>query len=205
MAAINSDIMIRSIMLEIGLAAFIFRSAGLGDVPLAVNQVLMQFIMITSHALDGFAFAAEALVGRAMGARNPAALRRGAILCTQWAAGMVALLSLAFSLTGPEIIALMTTAEEVREAAGPLLPWAILAPLAGMPAFMLDGIFIGATRTRDMRNAMTVSLALYLVMLFTIAPFFAAHGLWAALMFFFAARGVTLGLRYPALEASARP
>lgn len=203
MAAVNSDIMIRSILLEIGIAVFVFRSAALGDVALAANQVLLQFILITSHALDGFAFAAEALVGRAMGARNAAALRRAAILSSQLAGLLVVALAAAFVFAGPWIIAMMTTATEVRATAESLLPWLILAPLVGMPAFMLDGVFIGATRTRDMRNAMIVSLALYLTLIFTLASVFGASGLWAALLFFFAARGVTLGLRYPALEAAA--
>ncbi|WP_340109884.1 MATE family efflux transporter [Pikeienuella sp. HZG-20] len=204
MALVNGDIMIRSILLEIGMAVFVFRSAALGDVGLAANQVLLQFVMIASYVLDGFAFAAEALVGRAMGARAPAALRRAAILSSQWAGTLVLVVAVIFIVFGPSIIALMTTAPEIRAAAEALLPWLIAAPLIGMPAFMLDGIFIGATRTRDMRNAMAVSLALYLVLIFTLAPLFGAPGLWAAFLFFFAARGVTLGLRYPALEASAR-
>ncbi|MEM8755594.1 MAG: MATE family efflux transporter, partial [Pseudomonadota bacterium] len=83
------------------------------------------------------------------------------------------------------------------------LIWMVIAPPLGMPAWMLDGIFIGATRTRDMRNAMIVSLAAYLILLFTLPELFGNHGLWAAMLFFFMARGVTLGLRYPALEASA--
>ena len=196
--------MIRSILLEIGMAVFVFRSAALGDVGLAANQVLLQFVMIASYVLDGFAFAAEALVGRAMGARAPAALRRAAILSSQWAGTLVLVVAVIFIVFGPSIIALMTTAPEIRAAAEALLPWLIAAPLIGMPAFMLDGIFLGATRARDMRNAMAVSLALYLVLIFTLAPLFGAPGLWAAFLFFFAARGVTLGLRYPALEASAR-
>lgn len=203
MAAVNGDIMIRSVLLEVGMGVFVFRSAALGDVALAANQVLLQFMLITSHALDGFAFAAEALVGRAMGARNAVALRRAAILSSKWAGLLVVGLAAAFLIAGPSIIALMTTASAVRAEAEALLPWLILAPLFGMPAFMLDGVFIGATRTRDMRNAMIVSLALYLALLFTLAPLFGAHGLWAALLFFFGARGVTLGLRYPALEAAA--
>lgn len=205
MAAVNGDILIRSILLEIGLAAFVFRSAASGDVTLAANQVLMQFIMLAAHALDGFAFAAEALVGKAMGGRNRAALRRAAWLASLWAMGTAGLISVVFALAGPGIIALMTNAEPVRDAAGALLPFAAMAPLIAAPAFMLDGIFIGATRTRDMRNAMIVSTALYLALLFTLAPAFGAPGLWMALLAFFGLRGVTLWRRYPALEAAAGP
>ncbi|MFV0473717.1 MAG: MATE family efflux transporter, partial [Pikeienuella sp.] len=192
-----------SVLLEIGMAVFVFRSAGLGDVALAGTQVMLQIVFIASHVLDGFAFAAEALVGRAMGAGDRAALRRATVLSAKWAGALAALLALAFLFGGEALIALMTTAEDVRVAAGALLPWLIIAPLAAMPAYLLDGVFIGATRTRDMRNAMIVSLGLYLAILFGLAPFFGAGGLWAALLFFFSARGITLALRYPALEESA--
>ncbi|MEX2518190.1 MAG: MATE family efflux transporter, partial [Paracoccaceae bacterium] len=100
MAVVNVDIMIRSILLEIGMAAFVFRSAAMGDVTLAANQVLIQFLMLTAYTLDGFAFAAEALVGRAMGARQRGALRRAAILTSLWAGGVVVILAVAFLLGG---------------------------------------------------------------------------------------------------------
>ena len=153
--------------------------------------------------MDGFAFAAEALVGRALGAWDRATLRRAAIVTSQWGLGTVILLALIFLVFGPAIIDVMTTAEEVRVAAYAFLFWMVLAPPLGMPSWMLDGIFIGATRTRDMRNAMVVSLAVYLVALFTLPEMFGNHGLWAAMLLFFVLRGVTLGLRYPALEAAA--
>ena len=203
MMAVNGDILIRTLLLQIGFSAFIFRSAGEGDVTLAANQILIQFLFITAHAMDGFAFAAEALVGRALGARDRATLRRAAIVTSQWGLGTVILLALIFLAFGPAIIDVMTTAEDVRVAAYAFLVWMVLAPPLGMPSWMLDGIFIGATRTRDMRNAMVVSLAIYLVALFTLPEMFGNHGLWAAMLLFFVLRGVTLGLRYPALEAAA--
>lgn len=205
MLAVNRDIMIRSIALQIGSAAFMSRSTALGDVGLAANHILLQFVMVASYVLDGFAFAAEALVGRAMGARSPAALRRAALLSGQWAAGLALLLAAAIALFGGTAIGMLTTAPDVAAAAAALLPWLIAAPLLGMPAFMLDGIFIGATRTRDMRSAMLVSLALYLPLLLFVAPAFGPAGLWAAFLFFYAARALALGMRYPALEAAARP
>ena len=203
MMAVNGDILIRTLLLQIGFSTFIFRSAGEGDVTLAANQILIQFLFITAHAMDGFAFAAEALVGRALGARDRATLRRAAIVTSQWGLGTVILLALIFLAFGPAIIDVMTTAEDVRVAAYAFLVWMVLAPPLGMPSWMLDGIFIGATRTRDMRNAMVVSLAIYLVALFTLPEMFGNHGLWAAMLLFFVLRGVTLGLRYPALEAAA--
>ncbi len=205
MAAVNGDIMLRSILLETAFAVFVFRSAGFGDATLAANQVLMQFMTFSAFALDGFAFAAEALVGRAMGGRDPAALRRASWMTSLWAGGFSLVVALAFALAGSEIVALMAKAEEVRAEAGRFLPFIAIAPLVGAPAFMLDGIFIGATRTRDMRNAVALSLAGFLAALWPLSAAFGAEGLWAALLLFLGLRGVTLFLRYPALEASARP
>jgi MATE family multidrug resistance protein len=205
MAAVNGDILIRSALLQLGFGFFLFQSARLGDVALAANQVLFQFVQVISFALDGFAFAAEALVGQAFGARRPAALRRAALLTSQWGLACVALLSAGFLLLGGPIIDLMTTAPGVREAARVCLPWVALAPLLGLAPFMLDGIFIGATRTRDMRDAMILSLPVYLIAWAALTPLFGVHGLWASLMVFYAARAITLGRRYPALERAAAP
>ncbi len=203
MAQVNGDILLRSLMLQFGFAFFMFRSADHGDVALAANQVLMQFLEISAFALDGFAFAAEALVGGAFGARRAGELRRAAVMSSAWGLGCVAALAAAFWLAGGAVIDLMTTSEEVRAAAREFLPWCALAPVVGLPAFMLDGIFIGATRSRDMRNAMAWSLAVYLAAWWVLTAMMGTHGLWAALMVFFVARGVTLFLRYPSLERAA--
>lgn len=203
MLSVNTDILIRSLLLQAIFLSFLFLGAGQGDTVLAANQVLMQFLHITAYALDGFAFAAEALVGQAMGARNRAGLRRSAVLASAWGAGSVAVLALAFLLAGGMIIDLMTTAPDVRDAARDYLPWMVAAPVMGLAAWMLDGIFIGATRTRDMRNMMAVSFAIYVVAVLLLLPLMGNHGLWGALLISFIARGVTLGLRYPALEAGA--
>ena len=138
-----------------------FVGADMGDVTLAANQVLLQFLHVTAYAMDGFAFSAEALVGQAMGARKRDRVRRAAIVTSIWGLISVVLLALVFALAGSAIIDLMTTAEEVRAAARDYLPYMVLAPLAGCAAWMLDGIFIGATRTRDMRNMMLISVLVY--------------------------------------------
>ncbi|WP_339947056.1 MATE family efflux transporter [uncultured Albimonas sp.] len=203
MAQVNGDILLRSLMLQFGFAFFMFRSADHGDVALAANQVLMQFLEISAFALDGFAFAAEALVGGAFGARRAGELRRAAVMSSAWGLGCVVALAASFWLAGGAVIDLMTTSPEVREAAREFLPWCALAPVVGLPAFMLDGIFIGATRSRDMRNAMAWSLAMYLAAWWVLTALMGTHGLWAALMVFFVARGVTLFLRYPSLERAA--
>lgn len=203
MASLNTDILLRSLMLQAGFISFTFFGAGLGDVTLAANQVLLQFLFITSYALDGFAFAAEAIVGQALGARDRARLRRGVRLCAELAGATMLLLAVAFWAGGEALIALMTTAEDVRAAARAYLPWMIAAPVLGGPSWLLDGIFIGATRGRDMRNMMAVSLALYGIAIALLLPAWGNHGLWAAMILFFVARAATLATRYPALEAEA--
>ena len=202
MAKVNSDIMIRSILLEIGFVSFLFLGSSFDDATLAANQVLIQFLNITAYALDGFAFAAEALVGQALGAKNRPLFRRAVIMTSQWGLGSVILMALAFFVFGNSIINVMTTAEDVRVVSYEYLPWMVAAPLAGVAAWMLDGIFIGATRTADMRNMMFISFCIYLIALALLLPNYGNHGLWASLIIFSIARGVTLGFKYPALEKS---
>lgn len=203
MAAVNRDILVRSLLLEAVFVSFLFLGADFGDVPLAANQVLLQFLHVTAYALDGFAFAAEALVGQAMGAKSVVRLRRGALITSAWSAGIMVAFALGIWLFGPMVIDLMTTSEDVRAEARVYLPWMIWAPVLGLACWMLDGIFIGATRTADMRNMMVISSAVYAVAVWALVPAFDNHGLWAALLISFVARGVTLGLKYPALERAA--
>lgn len=203
MAQVNTDILLRTLMLEAIFVSFMFYGTSLGDVTLAANQVLLQFLMFTAFALDGFAFAAEALVGSALGARERDKLRRSALLTSAWGAGTVVCLAIAFAVFGGAIIDLLTTAENVREVARTYLVWMVAAPVLGCAAWMFDGIFIGATRTRDMRNMMAVALSVYIVASVVLVPLIGNHGLWVALLMSFVTRGVTLGLKYPALEAVA--
>jgi len=224
MAAVNRDIFVRSFLLECIFVSFLFLGARFGDVTLAANQILAQFLHITAYALDGFAFGAEALVGQAVGARNRALVRRSAVLASFW--GVICVFAMAgiFALFGGALIDLMAGGYEfsrqaafpfvsatltedgavVRAAASDYLIYMVLAPLLGVAAWMLDGIFIGATRSADMRNMMAVSFAVYCMAAVVLVPMLGNHGLWIALLISFVARGVTLALRYPALEASAR-
>ncbi|WP_109468587.1 MATE family efflux transporter [Albibacillus kandeliae] len=203
MIAVNADIMIRSMLLVSISVSFLFLGSDFGDVTLAANQILLQFIEITACALDGFAFAAEALVGQAVGAANIPRLRRSIRLASLWSLGGVLLLTLAFTLWGGSIIDLMTTSVPVQSEARVYLIYMLFLPLIGLLPFMLDGIFIGATRTADMRNMMIVSALVYAVAVMILLPAFGNHGLWLAFLISFAARGVTLALRYPALERAA--
>jgi MATE family multidrug resistance protein len=203
MIAVNGDILIRTLLLQATFTSFLLSGGRFGDVTLAANQVLLQFLYVTSYALDGFAFAVEALVGRFFGAGDRTRLRRAVRMCSLWGLGTVAVMAAGFALAGPAIVDAMATAPEVRAEARRFLPWMVAAPLIGVAAWMLDGVFIGATRTRDMRNMMVVSFAAYLLALAAFVPPLGNHGLWAALMCSFAVRGLTLGLRYPALERAA--
>ncbi|MEO1948772.1 MATE family efflux transporter [Thioclava sp.] len=203
MARVNTDIMLRSILLQASFTSFLFLGAGQGDVTLAANQVLLQFLQITAFALDGFAFSAESLVGQAVGAHSATRLRRASIVSSQWGIGGALALGAVFLLAGPAIIDLMTTAPNVRIEARDYLIWIAAAPLIGGPAWMLDGIFIGATLTREMRNAMVISVAIYTAALFVLIPLFGNHGLWAGLMILNATRGLTMARLYPRAEAKA--
>jgi len=203
MALVNGDIMLRSLMLQAIFISFLFYGARFGDVTLAANQILLQFLEITAYALDGFAAAAEALVGQALGARNRAGLRRASLLTSLWGLFWVLGLSLVFWLFGHAIIDVMTTSEVVRSEARIYLLYMVLAPTIGVASWMLDGIFIGATRSRDMRNMMVLSFMVYAVAVAVLLPLFGNHGLWMALLISFVARGLTLAWRYPALEAQA--
>ena len=202
MGEVNGNILIRSVLLQTTTISFMFLGARYGDVTLAANQVLLQFLAVTAYALDGFAFAAEALVGQAAGGRNPARLRRSAVLASEPAALLSLVLAGAFWFAGPALIDVMTTSESVREEARRYLPWMVALPVISVASYMLDGIFIGATRTREMRNAMLISTAVYFAALAVLAPALENHGLWAAMMVLNLARAVTLGLRYPKLEAA---
>lgn len=204
MASVNGDILLRSLLLEaIFLSFLVFYSAQFGEVGHASNQILLQFLHVTAYGLDGFAFAAETLVGSAMGAKNPARLRRAALYTSGWGLALTSAFSVCVFFWGANAIDLMTTSEEVRASAKFYLPWMTVAPVVGLAAWMLDGIFIGATRTADMRNMMAISTAIYFAAVWQLTPEFGNHGLWAALLISFVARGVTLGWRYPALERAA--
>ena len=203
MASVNGDIMLRSVLLQGSFTAFVIFGAGLGDVTLAANQVLLQFLEITAYALDGFAFAAEALVGQAVGARSRDSLRATVRIAFQWGIGGAALLSIGFALLGPLIIDTMTSAPEVRAEARLFLWWLAAAPLIGVTSWIYDGLFIGATATRQMRNAMVLCVGLYALSLTVLLPGFGNHGLWAALMLLNALRGLTLGWLWPSVARRA--
>jgi multidrug resistance protein, MATE family len=196
--AVNGDIMIRSLALIAAFVWFASQGARQGDVILAANAILLQFITVAAFFLDGLAFATEALVGRAIGAAHRAGLVAAVKMTTGWAAGVALLISLAVLLAGPWMIDSLTVDTATRAAAHLYLPWAAGAPLLGVFAFQLDGVFIGATRTADMRNAMLLSLAIFLCAWWLLRPW-GNHGLWGAFYVHYIARAATLLGFYPKL------
>jgi multidrug resistance protein, MATE family len=196
--AVNGDIMIRTLALITAFLWFASQGARQGDVVLAANSILLQFISVAAFFLDGFAFATESLVGRAIGAAHRAGLALAVKMTTRWAAGVAVLVAAALWAGGPWLIDRLTVDAGARAAAQAYLPWAAGAPLLGVWAFQLDGIFIGATQTADMRNAMLVSLGVFLAAWWLLRPF-GNHGLWAAFYVHYLARTATLLRCYPKL------
>jgi MATE family, multidrug efflux pump len=198
MLAVNRDIMIRTASL---IAAFLFftaQGARAGDTTLAANAVLNNFLLFGAFFLDGLANAAEQLCGRAYGARDKAAFAGAVKLVVVWGFGFALAVAACFLLFGSAFIDIMTASPDVRRIARDYLPFVIFAPLLGVFAFAFDGVYIGATWARDMRNLMVASLVIFLTAWFALRSFGNA-GLWGALLVHYAARGGLEALRYPAL------
>ncbi|ANM09015.1 MULTISPECIES: MATE family efflux transporter [unclassified Rhizobium] len=192
--ALNRDILIRTFVL-IGAFTIMTRiGTSFGAVTLAANAVLMNFVLLSSYYLDGLANAAEQITGRAVGARYRPAFDRGLKLTILWSFGLAAIVSAFFFLAGPWLISVLTTSPEVRQAAAAYLPWAAVTGLTGALAFLMDGVFIGATWSAEMRNRMLMSFAGYLAMLAVFVPLFGNHGLWLAMNAFLLFRGFFLAV-----------
>ncbi len=202
MLAVNGDIFVRTLCLQTAFALFTAQGAKMGDAILAANAILMNLQHIMAYALDGFAHAVEALAGGFLGGRNRQGFRNAVKVSSLWALGFAVAFSAAYALAGGLIIDVMTDLEDIRALARAYLPWMVLTPLLSVWSFQLDGIFIGATRTADMRNAMLISLAVFTGAVFLLVPPFGSHGLWAALSVLMIARAATLAFYYPALERS---
>ena len=189
---INSDIMIRSLCLQAVFLVFTAQAAQYGDVVLAANAVLMNFLTVAAFALDGFAHAAEALVGKSVGSRNRAAFQEAVFGSTMLAGAVAIVITVAYALLGPVVIFALTGLDEVRQAALSFLPWLIAMPLVSVWSYQMDGVYFGATATREVRNMMILCFGVFLASIWLIPPSFGNHGLWLALTVFNGARGVSL-------------
>jgi MATE family multidrug resistance protein len=197
MVTINGDIVLRTICVVSVLGFFMAKSAELGDVQLAANQVLHHFLIFTSFALDGVAHAAEAILGESVGRRDRPAFLHEMRVVFLWSGVIGVLNILIYTVAGHAIIALMTSIPEVRAAAANYLWWPVLMPLASVWAYTYDGVYLAATRTRIMRNTVMASFVIFLVLLYTLMPLIGNTGLWIAVCGFLAGRGVLLHVFFP--------
>jgi MATE family multidrug resistance protein len=198
MLSVNRDIMIRTAALITVWLFFAAQGARAGDVALAANSVLNNFLLVSAFFLDGLANAAEQLCGRAYGARDRYAFAGAVRLVVVWGFGFALVVTVVFALFGPALIDIMTASPEVRRLARDFLLFVTLSPTLAVFAFAYDGVYIGATWARDMRNLMVASLLIFLAAWFSLRSFGNA-GLWGALLVHYAARGGLEALRYPAL------
>ena len=196
----NSDIMIRTLLLLGCFAWFTQQGARFGDAVLAANHVLLQLISFSAFFLDGYAFAAESVVGQALGQRRRDRFDAAVQRSSHFAVGTAVLLAASLMLAGEAIIHALTDLADVRALAVQFLPACALYVLLSVGAFQLDGIFIGATRTRAMRNASAASAAGFLLLAWWLVPIGQNAGLWAAFIGYVALRAVCLGIAYPALR-----
>lgn len=197
--SLNVDIMVRSFALLVCFSFFTQQSAAMGAVVLAANTMLMRLCFVGSAALDGIAMAAEQLAGLSVGANNRWAFERVLVVTGLWGIATAAALSASTFLLGPSAINFLSSSEEVRSTALELLPLASLMPLFGVTAFQMDGIFAGATWSRDMRNLMLLSMAAYFAAWAVLVPAMGAGGLWAAILTLHATRSVAFRLRLRSL------
>jgi len=200
----NGNIFMRTLCLLLAFSYFTAKSAGQGEVILAANTILMHLNSIMAYGLDGFAHAVEALAGSAYGAGRLRVFRRAVALTSLWGAIFAILTGVVYLLAGEQIINLFTSIDSVADTALLYLPWLVIAPILSVWSFQLDGIFIGTAHTREMRNAMIVSLLAYLALLQWAIPSMGNHGLLFGLMVFMLIRAFSLLFYYRGIEAAIR-
>ncbi|MFM5194294.1 MATE family efflux transporter [Aeromonas media] len=201
---LNRDIFIRSLCLQLCFAFMTLQGARLGDVAVAANAVLLNFLMLISYGLDGFAYAVEAMVGRAIGRRDRQGLREAIVLNLGWALLIAIAFALGFALGGRQLIAHITDIPAVIAEANRQLPWLIAMPLLAVWCFLLDGVFIGATRAREMRNSMLVAVFAGFFPIWWLCHGWGVAALWAAMAALMTGRGLTLGWLCWQLERDGR-
>jgi MATE family multidrug resistance protein len=190
--ALNQDIFIRTICLIFVFAFFTRQGAKQGDVVLAANAILLNFQALMALGLDGFANASEALVGKAVGSKDRKAFVDSVKTATFWSLVVSISFALIYAFAGKSMINILTDILSIRSEAYQYLPWMILSPIVAVWCFLLDGIFIGATRAREMRNSMLISTFLVFLPAWYLFQGIGNHGLWLAFIVFFIARGLTL-------------
>lgn len=191
--SVNAALFVRTLCLLFAFAFFHSQGAQMGDTTLAANAVLLQFVLLASYGLDGFAHATESLVGQRLGAADEPGFRVLVRAALEWSLLTALGASLAFALAGEGLIALLTDLPDVRAMATIFLPWMVAMPVLAAISYLLDGIFIGATRTRAMRDTMIIALLGFYLPVWWLAQPLGNHGLWLAFISFTLARSVLLG------------
>jgi MATE family multidrug resistance protein len=194
---VSGNLFVRSFFLQLPFMTLTAIGASLGNLVLAANAVLMQFFFLMAFALDSVAHSAETLAGFAFGGGDPEGLKRAARYSALWSGIMALVAGLAYWLFGDLLIGALTSLPDVQQAAQRYLPWAAILPVVAVWAFLLDGIFIGTTRTAELRNAMAGALCCYAGTLWLSLDALGNHGLWLAMTTFMASRGILLGAYYP--------
>jgi len=190
---VNKDIFIRTICLIFTFSFFTARSASENDTILAVNTLLLQFLLFFSYLIDGFAYAAEALVGKYVGAKEPENLKKAIRSLFKWGLVVSIPFTMIYALGGDYILYLLTDNEKLILLSHEYMFWIILVPVITFPAFIWDGIYIGATAAVEMRNALLVAtIFIFIPAYFIATPILGNHGLWLALMLFMVSRGILL-------------
>ncbi len=197
--AVNRDIFIRNLLIQTVNVTIVSMGARAGDAVLAANAILFHFHTVGAFLIDGFSNAASALVGHAVGARDRVSVRAAARATGIWALGFGVLLTALFFAAAPFVIDAITVVPEVREIARTYMLWAVITPAVGAWAFQMDGVFFGATRTVEMRNAMFLSVLVFFAVVWALFEPLGNHALWLAWNTLSVARALTLGMRYPAL------
>jgi MATE family multidrug resistance protein len=199
---VNRDIFIRTLALMLVFNYFVHQGAKLDAVKLAANHILMGYLGLIANALDGFAQSAETLVGEAIGAKDRKRLSAALWANLAWSFGLAALLALLLWPVDQFLLAQFSANAAVVATAQKVFPWVIVAPLVSVWCFLLDGVFIGATRGRELRDGMLISAAIGLIALQCAFWFDGNAGLWAALTLFFGIRALPLAFWYRRIPAS---
>jgi len=193
---INAHLFVRTMALVFTLTFITAQSARLGGLILAANAILMNFQNLLAFALDGFAHAAEALVGKAVGEKDRAALQRSVVLALRWSLIVAAGFSAFFWLAGPMLVAVLTDLPDIRTTTLRYLPWLIVSPLIAVWSYLYDGVFVGATLAREMRNIMVISAFVIFIPAWYALQFLGNDGLWLSFMLFLASRGIGMHVYY---------